>query len=82
LRTLKAKPRPKSPNFSSHHHERAKKKKRIEEEEAAKPQTPWNLSKSVFNTFVQDTEVLMDKCFDFDWRCSRIEKILDNASKD
>ena len=36
----------------------------------------WSFETSVFKDYRQDTEALLDACFDFDWKCSRIPKIL------
>ena len=36
----------------------------------------WSRANSVFKSFKEDTGALMDMCFDFDWRCSKIEHFL------
>jgi hypothetical protein len=36
----------------------------------------WTLEKSIFATFKQDTDELVDQCFDYDYKCSRIERIM------
>jgi hypothetical protein len=47
-----------------------------------RPSTAWDLSKSVFKKVKQDTPDLMAKCFEFDWSCSRIERLLEPASRE
>lgn len=42
----------------------------------------WSVAKSVFATFKQDTEDVTASCFEYDYRCSRIERILKQASKE
>lgn len=54
----------------------------IIEEEEERPKSPWNFSKSLFASRPQDTDELMHECFDYDWNCSKIEKILKNTPKD
>ena len=58
--------------------ERRADKKRKEEEERLRKlkESTWDVSKSLFAGYVQDTDDLMNRCFKFDWRCSRIEKLL------
>jgi hypothetical protein len=41
-----------------------------------KIKTPWDFFKSVFRDYKPDTEALLLDCFEFDWSCSKIEKIL------
>ena len=38
--------------------------------------TPWDFFKSVFKDYKPDNEVLLDACFEFDWECSKIPKII------
>lgn len=42
----------------------------------------WTFDTSVFKDYRRDTEAMLDACFDFDWRCSRIPKILTNLTPD
>lgn len=53
-----------------------------EEDDNIRPASGWDVSKSVFKKVKQDTPDLMSKCFEFDWQCSRIERMLEPASKD
>lgn len=41
-----------------------------------KLKTPWDFFKSVFKDYKPDTHALLDECFEFDWSCSKIEKII------
>jgi hypothetical protein len=41
----------------------------------------WSKDKSVFKTFIEETDSLMDSCFDFDWRCSKLEPFLNKLVK-
>ena len=36
----------------------------------------WKFEESVFKNYKRDTKSLLDACFDFDWRCSKLEKVL------
>lgn len=40
-----------------------------------KLKTPWDFSKSVFKDYKQDTLAKLNECFEFDWSCSKIEKV-------
>ena len=42
--------------------------------------TPWDFFKSVFKNYEPDTEVLRTNCFNFDWGCSKIEKVCIDAT--
>ena len=35
----------------------------------------WCLEKSIFARYKNDSEELLTECFEFDWRCSRIERL-------
>lgn len=65
LRALKAVPRPEPP----------------QEELVLRPKSPWTLPKSLFAGYKFDTEEHLALCFDFDWRCSKIERLI-KAVKD
>ena len=41
-----------------------------------RPKSPFTVKKTVFAQFKQDTEDLTDKCFEFDWQCSKIDKLI------
>lgn len=41
-----------------------------------RPKTPWDVSRSVFRTYQDDTEHLLNKCFEFDWACSKITRFI------
>jgi hypothetical protein len=38
--------------------------------------TPWDFFKSIFKDYKPDTAPLISDCFEFDWSCSKIEKIV------
>lgn len=54
----------------------------IVEVEEERPKSPWDFSKSLFTQYAQDTPEMLLNCFDFDWHCSKIERLLKNATKD
>lgn len=60
LREMIVKPRP--PPKLLHKRERLK--------------TPWDFFKSVFKDYKPDKPALMNECFEFDWECSKIEKVV------
>jgi len=41
-----------------------------------KLKTPWDFGKSVFKDYKADTVPKLDECFEFDWSCSKIERII------
>ena len=41
-----------------------------------RPKSPWDVSKSVFKDFALDSDKLMNKCFDQDWGCSALGRII------
>ena len=41
-----------------------------------RPKSPWNVSKSVFKTYQDDTAALLAQCFEFDWSCSKIPRFI------
>lgn len=36
----------------------------------------WTFEKSIFSTYIRDSDDLLDKCFEFDWENSRLDKVL------
>ncbi|KAL4468589.1 hypothetical protein ABPG74_005092 [Tetrahymena malaccensis] len=36
----------------------------------------WTFEKSIFSTYIRDSDDLISQCFDFDWENSRLDKIL------
>jgi NLR family CARD domain-containing protein 3 len=38
--------------------------------------TPWDFKKSVFRDYVPDNELILAKCFEYDWNNSKITKII------
>ena len=42
----------------------------------AKQRVPWDFKKSVFASYQPDTETFLNTCFEFDWECSKIPKII------
>ena len=41
----------------------------------------WSKENSVFKNFVIESDSLMDCCFDFDWRCSKLDIFLNRLVK-
>ena len=41
-----------------------------------KLKTPWDFFRSVFRDYKPDTDSLLNDCFEFDWSCSKITKII------
>ena len=41
-----------------------------------KIKTPWDFNKSVFKDYKADNADKLAECFEFDWSCSKIEKII------
>jgi hypothetical protein len=46
------------------------------EEEVERPKSPWTFEKSIFFPYKFDTEEILARCFDYDWRCSKIDKMI------
>lgn len=42
----------------------------------------WSLPISLFKDYQKDTEELLDKCFDFDWKCARISTFVDSSEEE
>ena len=41
-----------------------------------RPKSPWCFEKSIFAPYKYDTDELLARCFYFDWKCSKIEKMI------
>jgi hypothetical protein len=41
----------------------------------------WSLSQSLFRDYKFDTEELLDKCFEFDWSCTRLPRIVKDSEE-
>jgi len=41
-----------------------------------KLKTPWDFYKSVFKDYRPDNPQLLDQCFEFDWECSKIPRVI------
>lgn len=54
----------------------------INEAVEERPKSPWNFSKSLFTSYIQDTDSLMLSCFEYDWSCSKLERLLKPSTKD
>ena len=53
--------------------------KSLQKQERVK--TPWDFFKSVFREYKPDTEVLLSNCFEFDWQCSKIDKVVKDENE-
>jgi len=38
--------------------------------------TPWDFKKSVFKDYIPDNEIMLSRCFEYDWNNSKIPKIV------
>ena len=38
--------------------------------------TPWDFKKSVFKDYIPDNEIILSRCFEYDWNNSKIPKIV------
>jgi hypothetical protein len=45
-------------------------------EEEIRPKSAWTIPKSVFAQYQWDTDEHLNKCFEMDWNCSKIEKLI------
>lgn len=43
--------------------------------------TPWDFKKSVFRDYIPDNELILSKCFDYDWNNSKIPKIVKDETE-
>jgi hypothetical protein len=41
-----------------------------------KPKTLWDKNKSVFAPYMEDTDIMLQNCFEFDWGCCKVSKIV------
>lgn len=41
-----------------------------------KLKTSWDFFKSVLREYKPDTDILLEDCFEFDWSCTKIPKII------
>jgi hypothetical protein len=41
-----------------------------------KLKTPWDFNKSVFKDYKPDNVQLLEQCFEFDWECSKIPRVI------
>lgn len=46
-----------------------------------KEKSPWNFNTSIFKDYQKDTEELLDRCFEFDYKCSRIHTLFDKSKE-
>lgn len=44
--------------------------------EIERPKSPWCFEKSIFAPYKFDTDELLVRCFNFDWNCSKIERMI------
>ena len=42
---------------------------------------PWNFKNSVFAPYKPDNDAILNKCFEFDWQCSKIPTMLKQQDK-
>jgi len=41
-----------------------------------RPASPWSVAKSFFAPYKYDTQAMMNKCFEFDWKCSSLNRMI------
>lgn len=44
--------------------------------EGRRPPSPWSLAKSFFGKYKADNDLIFNKCFDFDWNCSALNRMV------
>ena len=44
--------------------------------ELNRPPSPWSVAKSWFGKYKADNHVILNKCFDYDWKCSSIDRMI------
>ena len=44
--------------------------------EGARPASPWSLAKSFFGKYKADNDMILNKCFEFDWQCSSLNRMV------
>jgi hypothetical protein len=49
--------------------------------EEVRLKTPWSVFNSVFRDYKPDNPTLIDECFEYDWSCTKLEKILKNEEE-
>ena len=46
--------------------------------EKSRPKTPWTFENSFFARFKHDNDLLMQRCFEFDWKSGVFDRIIKN----
>ena len=62
----------------------AKPRQQFTAAEGVRPKSPWSIPKSFFAKYRADNDAIMNKCFDFDWNCSSLNRMIkdpDNNAK-
>ena len=44
--------------------------------EATRPKSAWSIAKSFFAKYKYDNDIIIGKCFDFDWKCSTMDRMI------
>ena len=57
-------------------HLKAKPRCAFNTQELTRPKSPWSIPKSFFAKYKHDNDLIIGKCFDWDWRCSTLEKMI------
>ena len=58
------------------HQLKAKPRCAFNTQELTRPKSPWSIPKSFFAKYKHDNDLIIGKCFDLDWRCSTLEKMI------
>eukprot|EP00357_Protocruzia_adherens_P001184 CAMPEP_0115016550 /NCGR_PEP_ID=MMETSP0216-20121206/27513_1 /TAXON_ID=223996 /ORGANISM="Protocruzia adherens, Strain Boccale" /LENGTH=922 /DNA_ID=CAMNT_0002387047 /DNA_START=323 /DNA_END=3091 /DNA_ORIENTATION=+ len=46
-----------------------------------RPPTPWSVERSIFKGYKPDSQSLLNRCFEVDWNCSRIPRLIKDAEQ-
>jgi len=45
-------------------------------QELTRPKSAWSIPKSFFGRYKFDNDAIITKCFDWDWQCSTLDKMI------
>jgi len=62
-------------------HLKAKPRCAFNTQELSRPKSPWSIPKSFFAKYKHDNDLIIGKCFDWDWRCSTLEKMIKDPNE-
>ena len=50
-------------------------------QELTRPKSPWSIPKSVWKSYKFDDDAIIAKCFDFDWNCTTLNKMIKDPNQ-